>query len=88
MRLTNFVFALFSSRHVPAGEKGIKVKATRASNREAHAALGALTLGPFTSACFQSIAVTFGTATSSSIDVGYSKTENRSSLLFSYLFKN
>ena len=57
------------------------MKAAQASNREARAALGALTLGPFTSACFQSIAVTFGTATSSSIDVGFSKTEIRSSLL-------
>src|SRR5687767_14385509 len=29
--------------------------------------------GPYTSACFQSIAVTFGTATSSSIDAGFTK---------------
>lgn len=86
MRLTNsFLSFLVAPR--AAGQKGIKVKATQASNREARAALGALTLGPFTPACFQSIAVTFGTATSSSIDVGFSKTEIRSSLLFSYLSK-
>jgi len=32
-------------------------------------------LGPYASACFQSIAVTFGTATSSSIDAGFKLTE-------------
>jgi hypothetical protein len=42
-------------------------------NREAHAASDAVCIGPNTSACFQSIAVTFGTATSSSIDAGFEK---------------
>jgi hypothetical protein len=40
-------------------------------NREAHAALLLEAIWPYTSACFQSIAVTFGTATSSSIDAGF-----------------
>jgi hypothetical protein len=40
-------------------------------NREAHAALLLEAFWPYTSACSQSIAVTFGTATSSSIDVGF-----------------
>ncbi len=53
-------------------------------NREAHAALCSK-LGPYTSACFQSIAVTFGTATSSSIDAGFNQTEIRSSLVFNSL---
>lgn len=48
-------------------------------NREAHAAL--LVKARAVHVClFQSIAVTFGTATSSSIDVGFNYSEIRSSL--------
>jgi hypothetical protein len=61
-----------------------KTEAAEPHNREAHAAFVALSW-PYTSACFQSFAVTFGTATSSSKDVGLIDRDSKISRFWFFL---
>ena len=62
MRLLNSFLLTLSAAPRAAREKVYKQRRHEPLNREAHAALGALTRGPVTPACFESIAVTYGTA--------------------------
>ena len=83
MRLSIGFLHSFSLRHVKRARKVHNNKGGKSLRTVKLMPPWCFKARPFTSACFQSIAVTFGTATSSSIDAGCT-TEIRSSLFFTF----